>query len=64
MDERIKSGDTIKLDSDKWIHQNEEYFVHIAEYKESSSSVKLTLEDKDSNIFHITVPNSQIIKVS
>ena len=64
MDERINPGDTIRLDSDKWIHQNEEYFVHIAEYEESSSSVRLTLEDKDSNIFHATVPSSQIIKVS
>lgn len=63
MIDRIKSGDTIRIDNDHWDHLNADYFVHIAEYKENSTAVKLILEDGHSNIFTTTVAQNQIVKV-
>ena len=69
MDERINSGDTIKIDNDMWHHagenltNGEKYFVHAVKYKEPSTAVELTLEGK-SDIFHITLASNQIYKVT
>lgn len=63
MDERIKPGDTIQLDTDKWIHHGEDYFVHKVKYKEPSTTVQLTLEDKYGNISTIVLASNQVIKV-
>lgn len=63
MDERINSGDTIKIDNDMWHHVGEKYFVHAVKYKEPSTAVELTLEGK-SDIFHITLASNQIYKVT
>lgn len=64
MDERLKFGDVVKLDTDMW-HQHGKYFlVHIAKYREQSTGIELTLEDKHGNIFTATLASNQIIKVS
>lgn len=63
MDERIRSGDTIQLNVDKWMHHGQDYFVHIVKYRENSTGVSLTLEDNNGNIFTTVVSFNQIVKV-
>lgn len=63
MDDRIKAGDTVKLDTDMWVHHGQEFYVHTVKYRENSTATELTLEDNNSNIFTITIASHQIIKV-
>lgn len=63
MDDRVKAGDTIILDTDKWHHHDQDFYVHSVRYNDPSTSVELTLEDNDGNISTITVASNQVIKV-
>ena len=63
MDNRVRPGDTIRLDDDKWDHHNQDYYVHLVEYRKDSTATELTLEDAHGNIFKTVVASHQIVKV-
>jgi len=60
---KIKEGDFIRLDDDRW-HDHDPYYVHSVEYRENSTATKLVLEDSNSHVFTTTVASHQIIKVA
>lgn len=62
MDERVDKGDWVRLDNNRWEHFQQLYYVHLAEYRENSTAVSLTLEDNHGNIFTTVVASHQIIK--
>ena len=63
MDDRVIVGDTIRLDDDKWDHHNQDYYVHMVDYRKDSTATELTLEDYHGNIFTVVVASHQIVKV-
>jgi hypothetical protein len=63
MNTNIKSGDTIIFDTDNWEDLNCRYYVLKAEYNDTSSAIKLLVENYNGSTFVKFQAHHQIIKV-